>query len=66
MTDAVLENPNLEPVPDAVLNKPGRLTDEEFKIIQSHTLVGDTILKQSGSLTDAAQVARHHHERLRI
>lgn len=50
-------------VPDAVLNKPGRLTDEEFKIIQSHTLVGDTILKQSGSLTDAAQVARHHHER---
>jgi putative nucleotidyltransferase with HDIG domain len=50
-------------VPDAVLNKPGRLTDEEFKIIQSHTLVGDTILKQSGSLTDTALVARHHHER---
>lgn len=50
-------------VPDAVLNKPGRLTDEEFKIIQSHTTVGDTILKQSGSLTNAALVARHHHER---
>lgn len=50
-------------VPDAVLNKPGRLTDEEFTVIKSHTLVGDTILRQSGSPTDAAQVARHHHER---
>lgn len=50
-------------VPDAVLNKPGRLTDEEFTIIKSHTLVGDTILGHSGSLMDAAKVARHHHER---
>ena len=50
-------------VPDAVLNKPGRLTDEEFTIIKSHTVVGDKILGHSGSLTDAAKVARHHHER---
>ena len=50
-------------VPDAVLNKPGRLTDEEFTIIKSHTIVGDKIMGHSGSLTDAAKVARHHHER---
>jgi len=50
-------------VPDQVLNKPGRLTDEEFSIIQSHTRVGDEILNQSGSLLEAAKVARHHHER---
>ena len=50
-------------IPDAVLNKPGRLTDEEFTIIKSHTVVGDKILGHSGSLTDAAQVAHHHHER---
>lgn len=50
-------------VPDVVLNKPGRLTDEEFAIIKSHTTIGDEILNQSGSLLDAAKVARHHHER---
>lgn len=50
-------------VPDAVLNKPGRLTDEEFVVIQSHTMVGDGILSRSEGLRDAAIVARHHHER---
>ena len=50
-------------VPDLVLNKPGRLTDEEFAIIKSHTTIGDEILNQSASLLEAAQVARHHHER---
>ena len=50
-------------VPDVVLNKPGRLTDEEFSIIKSHTIIGDEILNQSGNLREAAQVARHHHER---
>ena len=50
-------------VPDAVLNKPGRLTNVEFKIIQSHTLVGDDILSHSGTLLGAAKVARNHHER---
>ena len=50
-------------VPDAVLNKPGRLTDEEFVVIKSHTTIGSEILARSGNLTDAAMVARHHHER---
>jgi HD-GYP domain-containing protein (c-di-GMP phosphodiesterase class II) len=50
-------------VPDAVLNKPGRLTDEEFVIIQSHTTVGGSILSRSDNLLSAAQVALFHHER---
>ena len=50
-------------VPDAVLNKPGRLTDDEFMIIQSHTLTGGNILSRSEGLLEASRVARHHHER---
>ena len=50
-------------VPDSVLNKPGRLTEDEYKIIKIHTTVGGTILSRSAGLEQAAKVARHHHER---
>ena len=50
-------------VPDAVLNKPGKLTDEEYAVIKSHTTVGSDILERTRNLHDAALVARHHHER---
>ena len=50
-------------VPDSVLNKPGRLTDEEFEVIKSHTTVGGAILAASEGMTGASEVARHHHER---
>ena len=50
-------------VPDAVLNKPGRLNDDEFFIIKSHTAVGGNILARSESLHAASEVARFHHER---
>ena len=50
-------------VPDAVLNKPGRLTDEEYAIIKSHASIGGNILSRAEDLQEAAQVARHHHER---
>ncbi len=62
-TEGLLHDIGKIGIPDAVLNKPGRLTDEEFTIIKSHTVVGDKILGHSGSLMDAAKVARHHHER---
>ena len=32
-------------IDDKILNKPGRLTDEEFKIMQNHTIIGASILK---------------------
>ncbi len=50
-------------VPDNVLNKPGRLSDIEFEIIQSHTIVGDNILKNFTALSNVSSVARYHHER---
>ena len=50
-------------VPDAVLNKPGRLSQEEFSTIKSHAAIGGEILSQSTMLLEAAEVARSHHER---
>lgn len=50
-------------IPDRVLNKPGRLEDDEFEIIKSHTIHGDAILSKVSSLGKISKVARHHHER---
>ena len=46
-----------------MLNKPERLTDSEFNIIKSHAVIGGDILARSSSMTDAANVAKFHHER---
>lgn len=52
-------------IPDAILRKPGKLTVEEFRIMQRHTIIGAEML--SGSLSPvlqmAEQIALHHHER---
>lgn len=50
-------------IPDSVLNKPGRLTDNEFMVIKSHTTIGGDILSSNASLPGAMLVARYHHER---
>ncbi|MBP3825479.1 MAG: HD-GYP domain-containing protein, partial [Butyrivibrio sp.] len=50
-------------VPDAVLNKPGKLTDEERKLIQDHTVAGGKMLKQMTSLRGIRETALYHHER---
>ncbi len=50
-------------VPDNILGKPGRLTDEEFEIIKSHTVRGGDILSSFKSLENAGQGALYHHER---
>ncbi len=52
-------------IPDAILNKPGKLTDEEFEVIKTHTTIGYDILKGSKQkiLTTAALIALQHHER---
>ncbi len=52
-------------IPDHILNKPGKLTTEEFEIIKSHTQIGFEILKQSGRniMKTAATIAMQHHER---
>ncbi|ETR72069.1 MAG: response regulator receiver modulated metal dependent phosphohydrolase [Candidatus Magnetoglobus multicellularis str. Araruama] len=52
-------------IPDTILNKPGRLTHEEFEIIKTHTLIGYDILKHSDReiMRAAANIALEHHER---
>jgi putative nucleotidyltransferase with HDIG domain len=52
-------------VPEEVLNKPGRLTDEEFDIMKQHPQMGLEILKGSQGVCDIAlDVCLHHHERI--
>ncbi len=52
-------------IPDAILNKPGKLTKEEFEVIKTHTTIGYEILKGSKEkiLKAAATIALQHHER---
>jgi HD-GYP domain-containing protein (c-di-GMP phosphodiesterase class II) len=58
-------------VPDALLNKPGRLTDEEFPPMQEHTTAGSEIItramslvsEESGYLDEARNLAEYHHEK---
>jgi HD-GYP domain-containing protein (c-di-GMP phosphodiesterase class II) len=52
-------------IPDAILNKPGKFTEEEFALMQTHTTLGHQILSQSKRpiLKTAALVAHQHHER---
>ncbi|MCR4954768.1 MAG: HD domain-containing protein [Treponema sp.] len=50
-------------IPDAILQKPGRLDDEEFAIMKSHAERGYMILKDVQIQEDLAAGAHHHHER---
>lgn len=50
-------------VPDAILNKPSKLSEMEFGLIKSHTIVGSDILKNMIAVPGACEVARYHHER---
>ncbi|MDP2211086.1 MAG: diguanylate cyclase [Candidatus Aquicultor sp.] len=49
-------------IPDCILNKPGRLTDEEMYTIKSHPIVSAQII-QSTSLKEMVTIVRAHHER---
>jgi response regulator RpfG family c-di-GMP phosphodiesterase len=51
-------------IPDSILFKPGKLTDEEFSIIKTHTVIGHSILKASHRriMRTAATIALQHHE----
>ena len=57
-------------IPDGVLNKPGKLTDEEFEIMKTHTTAGKILLENAIStvqgenyLKEARNMAAYHHER---
>jgi diguanylate cyclase (GGDEF)-like protein/PAS domain S-box-containing protein/putative nucleotidyltransferase with HDIG domain len=50
-------------IPDNILNKPGKLTKEEFDVIKTHTQIGYQILRAADEFSDLAIHALHHHER---
>ena len=50
-------------VPDAVINKPARLTDDEFALIKNHPVMGARILKNIKEMPQLSSGARWHHER---
>ncbi len=50
-------------VPDAILNKEGRLTDEEFGYIKKHPAIGAEILSKSNKLSELSDIVLMHHER---
>jgi len=57
-------------IPDAILNKPGKLTDEEYEIMKTHTVIGRDIIDKAiseiegdGFLREARNMVAYHHER---
>ncbi len=50
-------------VPDNILTKPGKLTDEEMDIIRTHPAIGGKILENFTAIDGISQGARYHHER---
>lgn len=57
-------------IPDAILNKPGRLTDEEYAVMKRHSAYGAEIIEKTLQVIEeedyynvAKNIARHHHER---
>ena len=50
-------------ISDTILLKPGRLTPEEFAVMQTHVSLGEDILRQSSWLLQARDVVAHHHEK---
>ena len=50
-------------IPDSIISKPGKLTDEEYNIIKGHTLTGAKILSEIKSAPELIYGAKYHHER---
>ncbi len=50
-------------IPEAILDKPSTLSDEEWQTIGEHPRIGQVILEQASSLREAIPVVLHHHER---
>lgn len=69
VTASILHDVGKIAIPDSILNKPGRLTAEEFAIMKEHTTRGCDILKKIPALMDndiynyVYDICRHHHER---
>ena len=69
VTASILHDVGKISIPDAILNKPGRLTDDEFEVMKKHTLKGCELLQNIPNSMDediynySYDICRHHHER---
>jgi len=50
-------------IPEDILNKPGLLTEEEYRIVQRHPVISAEILERFEHLRELAHIVRYHHER---
>ena len=50
-------------IPDAILNKPAKLTDSEYEQIKEHAVIGARIVQSVGALQGVVPIIRHHQER---
>ena len=68
-TAAIMHDVGKISIPDSILNKPGRLTPEEFEVMKTHTIKGCELLEKIPKSKDnpiyqyAYDICRHHHER---
>jgi response regulator RpfG family c-di-GMP phosphodiesterase len=62
-TSSLLHDLGKVGVRDAILDKPGRLTPDEWAVMRQHPVMGSKILAPLGFLTEEARSVRHHHER---
>lgn len=61
---AVLHDIGKTRIPMSILNKPGKLTADEFEIVKSHASMGAEILRQHGGFVkEVIDIAHYHHER---
>ena len=60
--EALLHDVGKIAIPDTILNKQGKLSGMEYRVIQSHTISGAEILSNATTLPGAKDVALHHHE----
>ena len=60
---AILHDIGKIAVPDAILNKAGHLTDDEFELVKTHTVIGEQILAPVPFLDEVRRIVRHDHER---
>ena len=61
--EALLHDAGKIGIPDAILTKPGKLTDEEYSIIKTHTTIGNEILSNFTAIPEIRDGAHYHHER---
>ena len=50
-------------IPEEIINKTSRLTDEEYEVIKTHPVIGGNILKNISEISDISLGAKWHHER---